>query len=172
MSKKKEISGLITGLVALVATAVFMFVGFLTGRWHPTWLVFMAIPITGIIGDIVTKGKDVSVTGLIAVLAAAAFLFIGFTWNLWHPGWLLFLVIPIMGIIEDMVRKKNISGAIPGGVAVLCALAYLAAGFLLGLWHIAWIVFLLVPITAVIINIIKVATRENEAGADTETPEK
>ncbi|MDD5018572.1 MAG: hypothetical protein PHO15_10805 [Eubacteriales bacterium] len=163
MSRKKELSGLITGLVAIVATACFLVIGFLTGGWHPAWLVFLAIPITGIIGDLVTKGKDVSVTGLIAFLAVVAYLVIGFKWNLWHPGWILFFAIPIAGTIENIIKKKDISGAIIGAVALLCTVAFLIAGFFFDLWHIAWVVFLLIPIISIIINIIKVASKKDEA---------
>ena len=162
MSGNKELSGLITGLVALLATACFMIIGLLTGVWHPTWMVFLIIPVTGIIGDALTKGKEMTFTGLVAILAAGVFLVIGFLTGRWHPAWLVFFAIPIFSIIESIVRKKEPANAIIGVVAILCAAAFLVAGFFFSLWHIAWVVFLLIPIVSIVMNIVKVVAKKDE----------
>lgn len=44
---KKDIAGMITGIVALLATIAYMILGFAFGLWHPGWIVFMSIPIAG-----------------------------------------------------------------------------------------------------------------------------
>ena len=102
-TEKKDIAGAVTGLVALLCVAAFALMGFRYGLWHPGWMVFLLVPITAIIGDII-RGKSDSVIGLVAVLAAIVFLVLGFTLHVWYIAWLVFLLIPIMAIVRNMVR--------------------------------------------------------------------
>ena len=103
-NRKNAIAGSITGLVALLATVAFLLIGFLTGQWHPTWMVFLAIPIMGIIVDIATHRRDIAgkITGVVSILCTVGFLLMGFLGELWHPGWIIFLAIPISGVIVKM----------------------------------------------------------------------
>lgn len=103
-NRKNAIVGSITGLVALLATVAFLLIGFTTGQWHPTWMVFLVIPIMSIIIDIFTKRQDIAgkVTGIVALLATVGFLLMGFLGGLWHPGWVIFFAIPISGVIVKM----------------------------------------------------------------------
>jgi hypothetical protein len=48
-AKKKDMAGLVTGLVAIVATIAYMVMGFFFSLWHPGWIVFLAIPIARIV---------------------------------------------------------------------------------------------------------------------------
>ncbi len=104
MDKKNTIGGSIIGLVSLLATFVFLFIGFTQGIWSPTWLVFLSIPFVSIIVDIFTKRKDIvaMVSGIVSFLCAAVYLYLGFVLHLWHPGWLIFFAVPISGIIVKM----------------------------------------------------------------------
>jgi hypothetical protein len=170
MSKKNEIPGLVTGLVAILAAVCFFLLGFLTGSWHYAWLVFLTVPVAAIVMDIVTKNKDIqgSVIGLIAIIAAITYFVLGFVFGKWHPGWLVFLAIPIAAILLVIYRKKD-AGAVVGLVALLATVAFMLLGTFLGIWYIAWLVFLLIPITAIIINIVKAAQGEQKAeGGKTE----
>jgi CDP-diglyceride synthetase len=155
MSKKSELAGLITGLVAVLATACFFILGFMTEGWRYTWLIFLAIPVTAIIGDIVTKNKDFSgsVIGLIAVFAAAAFFILGFGFDKWHPGWMVFLAVPVAAIVIDAIKKKDISGSIIGLIAVASAVIFFILGVMFDMWAICWLVFLAIPLSAIIIDI-------------------
>ncbi len=111
MSKGKELSGLITGLAAILAVACFMVLGFTTRAWHPTWIVFFAIPITAVICDIVLVKKDIqgAITGAAALIAAAVFLLLGFFLGIWAIAWIVFLIIPIIAIIMNIINtvKKD-----------------------------------------------------------------
>lgn len=171
MSKKNELGGLIVGLVAILATACFFIIGFFTNSWHLTWMIFFIIPISALIVEIVVKEKDIvgSITGLVAVVATAVFLIIGFEFGLWHPGWLIFITIPIVGTITDIVKRKDFSGVIVGLVALLATVTFFIIGSLYHVWHIAWIVFLLIPITAIILNIIKVSQKKDEDDETTQS---
>jgi len=109
MSKKKEISGLITGLVTLIAVACFIILGFTTGAWYLVWMVFLAIPITAIIADFAAKKKDFSgsLVGVVSLLAVIAFMLMGFLYSLWNIAWIVFLLIPISAIIMNIIKAAK-----------------------------------------------------------------
>lgn len=102
--------------------------------------------------------------GLIMLSCAAAYLCMGFLANLWHPGWLVFLggitfCIVIGGIFGndggkeehehhlhgqelDLNFKARLFGAFAGASMMAAVTVYLCLGFLCGLWHPGWVVFL------------------------------
>ena len=80
-------------------------------------------------------------------LVIIAYLVLGFLCNLWHPGWLIFLTIPAYYQYAGACFTKNKKGfllALP--VVELAVILYLLSGFLFGLWHPMWIIFLALPI--------------------------
>ncbi len=98
-----------------------------------------------------TKKQADSLVGLVAVLAATAFLLIGFLTNAWHVAWLVFLLIPVTAILSGLLSgDKDIGGLITGMVAILATIAYMIMGFVFNLWHPGWLVFMIIPITAII----------------------
>lgn len=164
MSKKNEMAGLITGLVAVIAAACFFILGFTMGVWEYAWMVFLAVPLTAIVLEVVIKNKDMSGSfiALIAIIATVVFFILGFMLDKWHPGWLVFLAIPLAAIIFDIARKKDIS-AVVGIVALAATAAFILMGTFFHNWHIAWLVYLVVPITAIVINIVKLAGKADGA---------
>ncbi len=111
MSKNKTFGGLVISLTALLATALFLVIGFTLQVWNPTWLVFLSIPLVSIIVDIVTNRRDIvgKVTGVVSMLCVITFLLVGFLAHTWHPTWVIFFAIPISGTIAKMFRtgKKD-----------------------------------------------------------------
>lgn len=109
--KNKTVGGLFVSLTALLATVVFLLLGFMWGAWPVAWIVFLAIPVVSIIVDLVTNRKDVAgkVTGVVSMLCVIIFLLIGFLAHIWHPTWIIFFAIPISGTIAKMftVGKKD-----------------------------------------------------------------
>ena len=106
MDKNKQLAGLITGLVALIAVIVFFLLGFLRDAWSIAWIVFLAVPLTAVITDVIFGKKnrlDVLI-GAVALLCVAVFLILGFTADLWGIAWIVFLLIPITSIIVNMVK--------------------------------------------------------------------
>ena len=116
MSDPKNMSGLITGLVALIAVACFFILGFTTGAWYIIWVVFLAIPISGIIADIATKKKDFAgaIVGIVSLLAVVAFMLMGFFAHLWYVAWVVFLAIPITGTIIKICSTAKEDKGGPG----------------------------------------------------------
>lgn len=104
--KNKQMAGLITGLVALIAVAVFMLLGFFRDAWGIAWIVFLAIPLTGVITDFAfgDKNKLDLIIGAVSLLCVIVFLVLGFVENLWGIAWIVFLLIPITAIIINMVK--------------------------------------------------------------------
>jgi len=110
MAEEKKLPGQITGLVALIATAVFMILGFTIGAWHIIWMVFLVVPVTAIITETVSKKKSNldSLIGLIAIMAVIVFMLLGFLAGIWHIAWIVFLAIPIAAIIINIVKTAKI----------------------------------------------------------------
>jgi len=56
---KEEISRqeALTGAVALIATAIFLYLGFVKDAWSYSWIVFLAIPMTHLLYDAFAKKK-------------------------------------------------------------------------------------------------------------------
>jgi len=114
-----------------------------------------------------------SIVGLVAMLSVTIFLIIGFIFDGWAYAWLIFLTIPITAIIVDMIfKKKKLIGQIPGLVALLATIAYMIMGFGFGLWHPGWIVFLAIPITGIIVNMLTEDSNENKSGQAPDDQEK
>lgn len=82
---------------------VFLFVGFVFDVWHPTWVIFLLIPIAPVI--LYSRFAALAYPTFCVIV----FLLLGFLCDLWHPGWLIFLTIPIFNIFFDTknLRKKK-----------------------------------------------------------------
>ncbi len=93
-----EIKGRITGATPLIVTAVYLLIGFTTHVWHPTWLLFLLIPLVPLVLFSFGQGKK-SITGIITLLTIIAYFILGM-FNLWHPGWIIFFLIPIAGVLS------------------------------------------------------------------------
>jgi hypothetical protein len=102
---KKGMANSIVSLVALLSVTAFLIIGFTADAWQVAWLVFLLIPVTAIVTDLVSQKKNITglVTGLVALLATVAYIVMGFAFSLWHPGWIVFLAIPITRIITGMI---------------------------------------------------------------------
>ncbi|MBQ9513978.1 MAG: hypothetical protein IJR66_03265 [Clostridia bacterium] len=76
----------------ILCTFIFLLLGFLWGKWHPAWMVFLLIPLMPyLVGK---KKLRFSVPLFITIV----YLILGLGWNLWHPAWIIFLLIPVFEI--------------------------------------------------------------------------
>ncbi len=81
------------------------------------------------------------------------YLILGFTTSMgWATGWLLFLLIPIAESLYSAIVTKNPSSFC---YPVLVVFLYLALGFVFGIWHPTWILFVTIPLFYVICDSIK-----------------
>ena len=87
--------------IALIVVAIYLVIGFVGHIWHPSWLIFFAIPLYHWTVDICVNKRVKGLPTFLAVLVSLViFLALGFTMQLWHPTWLVFLLIPITASLE------------------------------------------------------------------------
>ncbi len=185
-----------------VATIIFFILGMQYDLWHPGWLVFLIVPIAGVVLGGRLKLKTM-IMGLSPFLSLIFFVLYGTYGGDWHPTWVVFFIIPVLGFLfEDDPKKKYIGGTVftlvplaylylelmydysyswlifgillivgiwlgsiqisigVGGdkktqretiiVSILIGIIYVALGVLYSWWHPAWILFLLVPVYAMV----------------------
>ena len=77
----------------LLVVIAYISYGMMYNIWHPTWIIFFAIPIWhSLVECVVRKNAAHFAYPLVTV---AAFLYLGLTRELWHPAWCIFLTIPV-----------------------------------------------------------------------------
>lgn len=100
-TKRHSISKKIHSLIPLLATLVFLILGFCFGKWHPGWVVFLTIPLFEIVLGLFEKRGKALWTGLAFIVSVIVYLVLGFTIQAWHPGWLVFFLVPIVGVLAN-----------------------------------------------------------------------
>jgi hypothetical protein len=103
---KRVKSNKVVALSPFIATIAFFVLGFGFQLWHPGWMVYLLIPITGVLSGR-RKSHIKDVLELMPFLTLVIFLVIGLTLDIWHPTWLIFLLVPAVGILDD---KKGLYG--------------------------------------------------------------
>jgi uncharacterized membrane protein len=134
----KRRNGKYIALMPFLSVIAFFILGFGFGLWHPGWLVFLAIPVAGIV---LGEGHGPSMSTLTALspfMAVVAFILIGWYTGAWHPAWLVFLAIPIFGALSDRKWKGRIFAIL----LLLSVGAYLYCGYVLDEWQRGVLVFL------------------------------
>lgn len=96
----------IVALSPFIATIAFFVLGFGFELWNPGWMVYLLIPITGIISGR-RRSPVKNLLELMPFISLVVFLTIGLLTDVWHPTWLVFLLIPVIGILE---RKEKFYG--------------------------------------------------------------
>lgn len=85
----------------------YLLIGIINHIWHPSWILFLFVPIVNSIFDALEKNdlKEFSFTLLIVCI----YLVLGLEYSLWHPYWCLFLLIPIFYLIAKLLEviKNN-----------------------------------------------------------------
>jgi hypothetical protein len=99
----KRSSNKFVALTPFLATIIFMVIGFTTQVWHPTWLVFLLIPISGVLSG---KNKKNVFVGLTPFIALITFFLISYFTEEWAFTWLVFLLIPISGLLVKRTFKS------------------------------------------------------------------
>jgi transcriptional regulator with XRE-family HTH domain len=79
--------------LTLLALLIYLGIGMFYDIWHPTWLIFLLIPLTGkTLAAIQHKNwRKLPYPLIITVI----YLCLGFLYHSWHPAWVLFLTIPL-----------------------------------------------------------------------------
>jgi len=95
--------------VAVLCTAAYLTLGFGWGYWHPSWLIFFAVPFTHeVLNMFALPGIRNKLNQFpVWVLSTVGFLVLGFYFRLWHPGWVVFLVIPAYYWLVSMIPRGD-----------------------------------------------------------------
>ena len=83
-------------------------IGFLFDVWHPTWLLFLTIPIYYEMVAM-SRAKSFKAKANIFpyhILCVILYLAVGFDYDWWHPAWMLFLTIPVYYMIVNSIKSK------------------------------------------------------------------
>jgi len=92
--------------VTLIAFLIYISIGVLYNIWHPTWLIFLLIPlISGISSAIEYRNWKLLPY---PIVISAIYLSLGFLYDAWHPAWILFLTIPLYySLIRYFQQRKK-----------------------------------------------------------------
>ena len=107
----------------IIVTGLYLLMGFFLNIWHPTWLLFLTIPMyyTAIEGE----GFDFNRIPF-PLLVVPLYLIMGFAWDWWHPGWLIFLTIPIYYTTVFNKKKSELQSGITLIMAALLVMGTFA----------------------------------------------
>ncbi|MCK9236389.1 MAG: DUF1700 domain-containing protein [Acholeplasmataceae bacterium] len=143
VTKKRKNEQLLVSLSPFIATITFLFIGLTLDIWHPTWLIFLIIPMSGIIFNTGRKERIVALSPFVAVIV---FLSIGFFAGIWHPTWLIFLIIPTFGILLYTEKNERLTALTP----FISGIIFVILGHYFNLWNPGWLVFLIIPISGLL----------------------
>lgn len=87
----------VTGITAILVTAVYLFLGFYAQGWHPWWILFFLIPLPETLICAIRKRKPSCFA--FPVLVLFVFFLLGCCWGQWIAGTVLFLLIPVYYMI-------------------------------------------------------------------------
>ena len=121
----------------LIALAIFLIIGFVTGYWHPAWAIFLTIPVYYSLGSSIFRHSLALFNYPCIVIGIYALL--GFICDLWSPGWILFLTIPLYYLICFSIAARRVTFAVYANIMLI---VYLFIGMVFSLWHPWWVLFL------------------------------
>ncbi len=93
--------------VTLIATLIYLSIGVLYNIWHPTWLIFLLIPVSRGISSAIRHENWKKLP--YPILITTIYLSLGFLYDVWHPAWILFLTIPLFYSLIHYFRQKKIT---------------------------------------------------------------
>lgn len=149
-AKRMRILELFTSLSPFLAVTTFILIWYYTGVWNPTWLVFLAIPVIGILNERVLW-KLFAMEGSL-LLAIGGYLYMGYQLGIWDVSALIFLIPLGVSLIVSNEKPWNIDrDHIYILIFVLATLIiYIAFGLWLDTWAYLWMIFLLIPVMAIL----------------------
>jgi hypothetical protein len=100
---KEPMNALIAISPFIVVTA-YLSIGFILNVWHPTWLVFLLIPMMGIFSGFKTMRFVSFLTAISPFVSLIAYILLGNFLGLWGSAWVVFYLVPIFGVLHE----KNI----------------------------------------------------------------
>ena len=91
----------------VLVVILYLAIGFWRDIWHPTWLLFLTIPVF-YMAIAMSKAKGFKNKANIfpyPILCVIFYLAVGLDYDLWHPAWMIFLTIPVYYTIVNAVKQ-------------------------------------------------------------------
>lgn len=97
-------------IISIAVVAVYVLVGFAAKIWHPTWMMFLLIPLLLTVAISLLAGKTKRITALmltssVSLLAVIVYLFAGLVFQMWAVAWIVFLAIPVYAYAAFLFTK-------------------------------------------------------------------
>lgn len=83
--------------ITAVTTMIYLDLGFAFGLWHPSWILFVFIPVVASVINVFAFLNIRKFNYIFFVISM--FLFTGFVFDLWEWTWLSFLTIPLFYLL-------------------------------------------------------------------------
>ena len=102
---------IISGLMLVILGGIYLYVGLVYRIWHPTWLVFLLIPLRSLIYRAFFLRKWVHPVAFAPFISLALFFLVGELFSGYAYSWMSFLLIPITAIVFDRpkaLRKRRV----------------------------------------------------------------
>lgn len=139
---------LLVSLSPFLAGIAYVYLG-LQGYWTEGWVVFLGIPMLGVLNE--KNILKLIAWELLFISGIAGYLYIGYTYpDMWAYGLFAFTPVLIYGIVTGNIQVE-LKG-MPKGyqkAIIFSTAVFLLLGFIFGLWGVAWLVFLVIPIYAI-----------------------
>jgi len=87
---------MMVGYISII-TILYIIFGLTYSIWHPTWLIFLTIPMFAMI----TFEKNIQFVAFTPFISVIIFFIWGHYFDGYHMAWLVFLLIPMAGILSD-----------------------------------------------------------------------
>lgn len=93
----------------LVVVIAYLIFGFAGDIWHPSWLVFLLLPIYyHLAGALEIRNKKARLLAMpVPEVILLVYLLLGFLGGLWNPSWVIFLLIPLYYWIAACFYKPD-----------------------------------------------------------------
>ena len=148
--REMDFKTLLVSLSPFAATIAFVLFGE-QGLWNPGWLIFLIIPILGLMFDD-KKGRRALNLAFI-FLGIIGYLYVyEYTDLAWGYGLIAFAPFIILNVINGNI---TITGGedVPMAYKIVVAstvITYLVVSFVTGLWILTWLIFLAIPVYAIL----------------------
>ena len=97
-------------IISIAVVVIYVLVGFAAKIWHPTWMMFLLIPLLLTVAISLLAGKTKRITALmltssVSLLAVIVYLFAGLVFQMWAVAWIVFLAIPVYAYAAFLFTK-------------------------------------------------------------------
>ena len=99
-------------IFSIAIVVVYVLLGFAAKIWHPTWMMFLLIPLLLTVAISLLAGKTKRITALmltssVSLLAVIVYLFAGLVFQMWAVAWIVFLAIPVYAYAAFLFTKNK-----------------------------------------------------------------